>query len=207
MRSIFVAAACLLAPAALACTAPAAEVRGTAVAPPPVMVQGNVVPAGAQLVARLEVPIGTDISTPGQVYTAVIVGGVTNADGVQLIPEGSRIRGRVVDLRQGSSGELAVVELSVEALELHGRTRPVGAHIVRTNVEADRDHRSRPILGGAAGGALIGAVLGGGSGALKGAAVGAGAGTVISLGTAKDQAKMPVGSELTIEFDQPLQTR
>jgi len=207
MRSTFVAAACLLAPAALACTAPAAEVRGTAAAPAPVMVQGTVIPPGAQVIARLEQPIGTDISTPGQVYTATIIGGMTNADGVQLIPAGSRVRGRVVDLRRGSSGEPAVVELSVEALELHGRNRSVGAHIVRTNVEADRDHSSKPILGGAAGGALIGAVLGGGSGALKGAAVGAGAGTVISLGTAKDEAKMPVGSELTIEFDQPLQSR
>jgi len=53
------------------------------------------------------------------------------------------------------------------------------------------------IGGGAAAGALIGALAGGGKGALIGTAVGAGAGTGVAAATGKEEAVVPAEAALT----------
>ena len=60
------------------------------------------------------------------------------------------------------------------------------------------------IGGGAAAGALIGALAGGGKGALIGSAVGAGAGTAGAAATGKKDITIPAESRLTFKLTQPV---
>jgi hypothetical protein len=128
---------------------------------------------------------------------------VVDDGGATVIPAGSKVVGRVAELRETRGEDPAVVELDIEALVYNGMARPLNARIVDAQVESTgRKVHGRHVAGGAAGGAILGAVLGGGSGALKGAALGAGTGALISLGTSKTGASLPSGTTMAIEITQ-----
>ena len=56
-------------------------------------------------------------------------------------------------------------------------------------------------------GAVIGAIAGGGKGAVIGSVIGAGAGTAIVLSTSGDDIKLPRGTILRLELEQPIDVR
>jgi hypothetical protein len=169
----------------------------------PQVASNGTVQAGTRLVATLDTPVGTEFSKVGDTFTATIRTPVVDDGGMTLIAAGSKVIGRVAELRETRGDDPAVVELDIEALAYNGITRPLNARIVDAQVEStDRKVRGKHVAGGAAGGAILGAVLGGGSGALKGAALGAGTGALISLGTSKTGAKLPSGTTMAIEVTQ-----
>ncbi|HSO00542.1 MAG TPA: hypothetical protein VLS89_19755 [Candidatus Nanopelagicales bacterium] len=188
------------------CTEPAAEVRSPyGVAYEPVFVQGRTVPAGTRLIVRLEQPIGTEISVQGQRYTASVVTPILDGEGEPIVPAGSTVTGRVASLRSGGGGAPAQVLLTVDSVIVNGVEHPLEAQILAADVgAARRDVRAEPVLGGLLGGALLGGVVGGGRGAVIGGAAGAGLGTAISLGSAENEARMPVGTALAIELTRPI---
>lgn len=63
---------------------------------------------------------------------------------------------------------------------------------------AQKGRDAKIIGGGAAAGALIGAIAGGGSGAAKGAAIGGAAGGGTVLATKGKEVVFPAGSKLTV---------
>jgi hypothetical protein len=171
----------------------------------PLVVSGDTIAPGTRLIAQLVQPIGTDVSQPGQSFSASVVEAVVDPSGVEVVPYGAQLWGRVADLRSGGNGEPASVALTIDALRVRGIDHPVRAHIVGADVEASRRGvKASHVLGGALGGAVLGAILGGGRGALVGGAVGAGAGTLISLGTARTEARLPAGTAIALELETPL---
>jgi len=188
-----------------ACGGRQAVVESPVASTAPQVAHGGTLQAGTRLVATLDTPVGTDVSRVGDPFYATLQTPVVDERGYALIPAGAKVMGQVAELRETRGGEPAAVSLDVQSISFGGTTRPFSARIVQADVESTGRHVSgRGILGGAAGGALIGAVLGGGSGALKGAAVGAGAGTLISLGTSKTGARLPPGTTLALETSAPL---
>jgi hypothetical protein len=188
-----------------ACAGRQAVVESPAASTSPQVAFGGTVQPGTRLLATLDTPVGTDVSRVGDPFYATLATPIIDEHGGELIPAGAKLMGRVADLRTTRGGEPAAVSLDIQAITYGGTTRPLSARIVQAGVESTgRRVSGGSILGGAAGGALIGAILGGGSGALKGGAVGAGAGTLISLGTSKTGARLPSGTTLAIETTQPM---
>lgn len=126
-------------------------------------------------------------------------------DGKTVIPQGAHAEGLVVDARQ--SGRLkgrSRLQLALRTVAVNGQT-----YDVRTisHPRIGRDHKKRNwewIGGGAAGGALIGALAGGGTGALIGGPVGAGAGTTVALMTGKKDIKLRAETPLKFELAEPV---
>lgn len=152
----------------------------------------------------LDQALATDQSKPGDHFDATVSEPVV-VDGKTVIPQGTHAEGLVVEARQ--SGRLmgrARLQLALQTVAVDGQN-----YDVRTisHPKIGRDHKKRNwewIGGGAAGGAVIGALAGGGTGALIGGPVGAGAGTTVALLTGKKDIKLRAETPLKFELAEPV---
>ena len=178
--------------------------QGGAVAP--VVIPGDTVQPGTRLFVRLDQPIGAGLSQPGQTYSATVVSPLVDNYGNTILPAGGQVIGRVEQVASPQSGQPAAVALTVDALRVGNVDHPIQANIVGTDVQAPhRGIRPEWIVGGAAGGAVLGAILGGSArSAILGGALGAGAGTLISLGTSGSQTQLPAGTGMAVQLTAPL---
>lgn len=146
-----------------------------------------------------------------RVATDVLEGGLV------LIPAGSEIDGRVVEVSSGHAGGHGTMRLEPESVilpdgtrhRLHAevtatpgsRTRVVGEGTIRPDSRAKRDGIE---YGGAVGsGLIVGAIVGGPGGALAGGIIGAGAVTV-HLIVSHPQATLETGTTLVFQLTDPL---
>ena len=148
--------------------------------------------------------LASNQSRPGDHFDATVSAPVV-VDGKTVIPQGAHAEGLVVDARQ--SGRLmgrARLKLALQTVAVNGQN-----YDVRTIREPriGRDHKKRNLAwigGGAAGGALIGALAGGGPGALIGGPVGAGAGTTVAFLTGKKDIHLRPETPLTFKLTEPV---
>lgn len=162
------------------------------------------VPERTAIHVTLDQALATDQSRPGDRFEATVSEPVV-LDGKTVIPQGAHAEGLVVDARK--SGRLmgrARLQLALQTVAVNGQT-----YDVRTisHPKIGRDHKKRNwewIGGGAAGGALIGALAGGGTGALIGGPVGAAGGTTVALMTGKKDIKLRAETPLKFELSEPV---
>lgn len=181
----------------------------TGVQPVIVTVADGAVPAGTEVQARLDQRLSTTDNEVNDNFTMTLLTPIHNAQRQTVVPAGARISGRITALRESIDvATPAIIRLEFQNATWQGRTVPLEAEVV--NAEPRREGRTvedalRGAAAGAAAGAVIGAVISRDvQGALTGAAIGAGAGTVISLGTANQQAYLDEGSTMTLRLTQPL---
>lgn len=166
------------------------------------------IPAGAEVVTRLNASLDTGVNQAGDRFSARVDEDMLAANGMVMVPRGSEIRGRVVEARESTGpDDPAVILLQVEALVVDGVEIPVVARVVDAEVETSfRDSNSRTaakVATGAAAGAVLGRLLGrDGRSTSAGAVAGAAAGTAVALATRDGQAVMAPGSRLVIRFDE-----
>ena len=152
----------------------------------------------------LDQALATDQNKPGDHFDATVSEPVI-VDGKTVIPQGAHADGLVVDARQ--SGRLmgrARLQLALQSVAVDGQNYDVRT---ASHPRIGRDHKKRNlewIGGGAAGGAVIGALAGGGTGALIGGPVGAGAGTTVALLTGKKDIKLRAETPLKFELAEPV---
>lgn len=155
--------------------------------------------AGEVIRVRLNQTISSETARVGDQFTSTVVEPIY-ASGIEVIPAGSVITGRVTSVnrasRKSKPGTLGVHFVSLRlpagiARAINGDLTDVTANNVNADNEGEVSGRSAMkrnvvfIGGGAATGALIGAIAGGGKGAGIGALVGGGlgaAGAVFSKG-------------------------
>ncbi|SRR5260370_58724 len=162
------------------------------------------VPERTAINVRLDQTVATNRSKPGDHFEATVSQPVV-VNGKTVIPKGAHAEGLVVDSRH--SGRLkgrARLQLALQTVDVDGQN-----YNVRTfsHPKIGRDHKKRNwawIGGGAAGGAVIGALAGGGTGALIGGPVGAGAGVTVALVTGKKDIKLRAETPLKFELAQPV---
>jgi len=144
----------------------------TQAAPPPV-----VIPAGRTLVVTLDENISTKTNSSGDQFAASLAEPV-RVNGEEILPVGTRARGTVVDA--DSAGRVkggASLALELDALTVGGEKYRIETSELE---EAGKGRGKRTAVGGGGGaafGAIIGALAGGGKGAAIGAVAGGGAGT------------------------------
>src|SRR5580693_5932193 len=152
----------------------------------------------------LDQALSSNRSNPGDHFEATVSEPVV-IDGKTVIPQGAHAEGLVVDARP--SGRLmgrARLQLALQAVEVEGQNYDVRT-ISHTRI--GRDHKKRNLAwigGGAAGGAVVGAIAGGGTGALIGGPVGAGAGTTVALLTGKKDIKLAPETPMTFKLAEPV---
>ena len=162
--------------------------------------------AGGRLMVQLDQPLGADISHVGDRFQAPIAQPVFDGSGRQLIPAGAQVVGHVVDVHPGSLTEPGAIALNFDELDMDGRAFPLAARVIGTDTQAHLHGVNwKYVVGGGVAGGVLGAILGHRTGAVAGAALGAGAGTLISLGKNRADAKLPAGTALAIELQQPIE--
>lgn len=169
---------------------------------------GPTLPAGTELKIRTNERITSENAIEGRVYSADVVNDVTDSSGSVAIPRGSQVElgiAKVSDAGTVSSAELA---LDLRSISVNGQrylisTAPVGQS---SKEGIGKNRRTAEMLGGGAAlGAVIGAIAGGGKGAVIGAIVGAAGGGAAQVLTRGKKVEVPPESVLTFRLDQSVQ--
>jgi hypothetical protein len=174
--------------------------------------------AGQIIRVRMNQNISSESARVGDQFTTTVVDPVY-ASGVEVIPAGSEITGRVTSVnrasRKSKAGTLGVHFVSLRlptgiARAINGDLTDVTADNVTADNEGEVSGRSATkrnvvfIGGGAATGALIGAIAGGGKGAGIGAGVGAGLGVAGAMFSKGHEAVVKSGTEFGVVLNQTL---
>lgn len=167
---------------------------------------------------RMNTQISSETARIGDRFTTTVVDPVY-ANGVEIIPAGSTITGRVSDVkRAGRQSKAGMIDVKFISLQMpNGTTYPINGSL--TSMEADtvnndkegqvtgRSSAKRNVVfigGGATTGALIGAIAGGGHGAAVGAGVGAGLGVAGAIFSKGQEAVVKSGTEFGVILNQSI---
>jgi len=174
---------------------------------------------GERLRARMNSTLSSKTARIGDTFTANVTESVYSTNGVVVIPEGSKLIGRVdavVAARKG--GKPGTIDVSFNQVRLpNGVTRRINGSLTDLHSDdakstaegtatGDRMKHRKIIFigGGGVGGAVLGGAIGGGKGALIGGLLGAGAGLLGERMTKGEDAEVRSGTEFGVVLNQPI---
>jgi hypothetical protein len=184
--------------------------RTTPPAPP---VRYYTVPADTVMRVRIDTALSSKTARIGDRFSATVTEPVYGGgSGVDVAPVGSKVWGRVSSVRQAgrrTPGNIAVSFYQIEMPNgarhtINGSLSSLQADNVNSDNEgtvSGRGNRKRDAVfigGGAATGALIGAIAGGGKGAAIGAILGGGLGTGARVYEKEQDAEVKSGTEFGV---------
>lgn len=162
---------------------------------------------------RLGQTLNSGKARVGDTFTTTVVDPVYSTNGIELVPAGSVISGRVTAVekarKDGNPGTLSVAFYNLKlpnnrAAAMSGSLTDLSSGNTSSDNEGTASakktsHRNVKFIGGGAGGgALIGALAGGGKGAAIGAGIGAGVGFIAKKLKKGDEAKVEQGTEFGV---------
>ena len=174
--------------------------------------------AGEVLRVRMNQTISSETARVGDQFSTTVVDPVYSA-GVEVIPAGSVVTGRVTTVdrasRKSKAGSIGVHFVAVRlptgiTRTLNGDLTDLSGGEMNSDNEGEVSGSSATkrnvvfIGGGAATGALIGAIAGGGKGAGIGALIGGGLGTAGALFSKGHEAVVKSGTEFGVVLNQTL---
>jgi hypothetical protein len=154
------------------------------------------IPEGSPFEVTLDETLASNRNHAGDLFAASLSQPIVE-DGKTIIPAGAHVAGRVVDAKD--AGRLHVparLSVALSSVEVDGKSYDIDTGTIRKTGQNHNKRNLGFIGGGAAGGAIIGALAGGGKGALIGSAVGAGAGTAGAASTGKKDVSLPAETRL-----------
>jgi hypothetical protein len=157
---------------------------------------GGTIPAGVKISVVTDQSVSSKTAKAGETVTGSVAHDVT-ADGKVVIPKGSPVKLTVSSVQ--ASGRLstpAKLYLRLRTVTVGGKTYTIATSSAGRTLGGKGKRDAGFIGGGAAGGAVIGALAGGGKGAAIGAAAGAGAGTAGAAATGKKDIEFPAETKL-----------
>jgi hypothetical protein len=157
---------------------------------------GGTIPQGTTIHVVIDQAISSKDAKIGQRVTGTVSKSVT-VGGKVLIPKGSTAKLSVSGVQ--ASGRLstpAKLYLKLRTVTVGGKTYTLATSSAGRTEGSKAKRDTAFIGGGAAGGAIIGALAGGGKGAAIGAAAGAGAGTAGAAATGKKDVAFPAETRL-----------
>lgn len=166
-----------------------------ALMPSALLAQGTV-PSGTAITVNLDQSISSKDARVGQSVAGSVAQDVV-AGGKTVIPKGSRATLTVASAQ--ASGRLSTpgkLWLKLDSVEVHGKTYALSTNSAGQTMGSKAKRDTVAIGGGAAAGAIIGALAGGGKGAAIGTLAGAGAGTAGAAATGKKDVEFPAETKL-----------
>jgi len=162
------------------------------------------VPTGTVISVTTDQSISSKDAKLGQAITGTVSKDVTSG-GKVLIPKGSTAKLTVSSVQ--ASGHLSTpgkLYLRLRSVTVNGKKYSVATSSSGKTMGGKGKRDAEFIGGGAAGGAVIGALAGGGKGAAIGAAAGAGAGTAGAAATGKKDVNFPAETRLSFTTRAPV---
>jgi hypothetical protein len=170
------------------------------------------VPANTVIRVRMNDQLNSKTARIGDRFSSTVAEPVYATGGTEVIPVGSKIWGRVASVTRAQRRRPGNITVSFTSVVLpNGRSYPINGSL--SSLEADdvnadnegtvsgRSNRKRDAVfigGGAAGGALIGAIAGGGKGAAIGAILGGALGTGARVYEKEQEADVKSGTEFGV---------
>jgi len=167
--------------------------------PPPIEIA-----AGTTLTVTLDQDINTKTNSSGDVFAASLAEPVT-VDGRNVLPSGTKARGTITQAQ--AAGHLkggAILALTLDSITVNGTKYSIESSQFE---EAGKGRGKRTAVGGGGGaafGAIVGALAGGGKGAAIGALAGGGAGTAGAAYTGKRDISLPAETRLHFKLTKPV---
>jgi hypothetical protein len=170
------------------------------------------VPADTVIRVRMDSEMTSKSARVGDRFSTTVTEPVYGSSGVEVIPVGSKVWGRVTSVKRAGRRSPGNISVSFTQVELPSNARyTVNASLASLqadDVNADnegtvegRGNRKRDAVfigGGAATGAIIGAIAGGGRGAAIGAIIGGGLGTAGRVYERESEAEVKSGTEFGV---------
>lgn len=177
------------------------------------------VETGTIIRVRINATISSKTAAVGNTFTSTVTEPVYSSTGVVVIPTGSTLTGSVTSVKKaGKGGEPGQIDVSFVSVKLpNGKTRAINGSL--TELEAGKTKsdneggataskmKNRKIIfigGGAAGGAVLGAMVGGGKATAIGAILGAGAGFLGEKLLKGSEAEVKSGTEFSVYLNQAI---
>lgn len=168
--------------------------------------------AGAKFRTRMNEEISSKTSKVGDTFTVTVVDPMYSEGGELVIPNGSIINGKVMQVTPAKrGGDPGMIDVEFVSVKLpNNKTYLINGTLTDLSAEAKSDdegqvsgdkmkHRKIVFIGGgAAGGALLGAIVGGGKATAIGAIIGAGAGILGERLLKGEEAVVKQGTEFGI---------
>jgi len=167
--------------------------------PPPIEIA-----AGTTLTVTLDQTISTKANNSGDSFAASLAEPVT-INGREVLPSGTKARGTI--LQAQAAGHVkggAILQLSLDSITVNGAKYSIETSEFE---EAGKGRGKRTAVGGGGGaafGAIVGALAGGGKGAAIGALAGGGAGTAGAAYTGKRDISLPAETRLHFKLTKPV---
>jgi BON domain len=172
---------------------------------PPAPVSRSVtVDSGTSLPVRMTDSLDSQTAQAGQIIHGTLAADII-ADNMIAIPRGTTVTGRVVDAKDAahfSGSSLLSVELT--QVDLKGQAIPISTAAFSQQGKGRGKNTATKAGGGAALGAIIGALAGGGKGAAIGAASGGGLGAGVNAVTRGEQVKIPAETLINFKLQTPV---
>lgn len=155
------------------------------------------IPAGTKLQVRIIEKLSSETANIGDQFHGTLDAPVV-VNGRTLFSKGADVTGEVVNVeRSGRLSKPGELHLSLRSVRSGGRTYALAAEPFVIKGESHTKSNLTKIGGGAAVGAIIGALAGGGKGAAIGTGAGAAAGTGVAAATGKKPAEVESEAVLT----------
>ena len=179
-----------------------------AAAPPVATTRTYELPVGSEVSVRTNETIDSGKADEGQTFEAQVTRDAKDADGDVVIPRGSMARVVIKSASKGGRFRGASdLVLDLQTVTINGRQHRIDTADIgrkgKSGIGANK-RTAEYTGGGAALGAVIGAIAGGGRGAAIGAGAGGGAGALTQVLTKGGAIKVPAESVLTFRLDKPL---
>lgn len=173
-------------------------------APPKPVVKEVTLPAGTIVPVRITETLDSKTAQSNDVFHGSLAGDL-GTQGVIAIPHGAPVMGRIVDAREAAHFKGNSL-LSIELTELDARGKKIT--LVTDTYSKEGAGRGKNTAektgGGAALGAIIGALAGGGKGAAIGGLAGAGAGAGVNAATRGQQTVIPTETLINFRLQSPI---
>ena len=170
------------------------------------------VPANTVIRARLNEPLNSGEARIGDRFTANVVEPVYGGNGVEVVPVGSRVGGRVTQVKRAGKRSPGNITVAFDSIRLpNGRNAVINGSLTTMqadDVNADNEgtvkgtsNRKRDAVfigGGVGAGAIIGGIAGGGKGAAIGAILGGALGTGARVLEKEKEAEVKSGTEFGV---------
>jgi hypothetical protein len=184
--------------------APAPQAPPAPPPPPKPVVKEVTLPEGTVIPIRVTETLDSKTAQANDVFHGSLAGDL-GSQGVIAIPHGSPVMGRIVDAREAAHFKGSAL-LSIELTQLTARGKNIT--LVTDSFSKEGAARGKNTVekagGGAALGAIIGAIAGGGKGAAIGGVAGGAAGTGVNAATRGEQVVIPTETLINFRLQSPI---